>query len=68
MFGARRRGFDWKEVAKALHVTRALANTTFWREIKRLNSKKAESQPPASLSDKERDPDTKKIANREHGE
>ena len=68
MFNARRRGFGWKEVAKALHVTRVLANTTFWREIKGLNSKKVESQPPASLGHKERDPDRKKIANREHRE
>jgi hypothetical protein len=33
MFGAHRRGFDWKEIAKVLHVTRAVARATFWREI-----------------------------------
>jgi len=28
MFGAHRRGFDWKEIAEVLHITRA-ARATF---------------------------------------
>jgi hypothetical protein len=47
MFGAHHRGFAWKEIAKALHMTRAVARATFWREIKRSRSKSVEAQPPA---------------------
>jgi len=46
MFGAHRRRFEWKEIAEVLHMTRAVARATFWREIKRSRSK-SEAQPPA---------------------
>ena len=41
---ARIAGFDWKEVAEVLRVTRAVARATFWREIKRSRPKKVEAQ------------------------
>jgi hypothetical protein len=47
MSGAHHRGFAWKEVAEVLHITRAAARVTFWREIKSSRSKKGESPPPA---------------------
>jgi len=47
MFGTNRRGFDWKEIAEVLHLTRAVARATFWREINRSRSKSVEAQPPA---------------------
>jgi len=47
MFGAHHRRFDWKEIAEVLHMTRAVARATFWREIKRSRSKRVEAQPPA---------------------
>ena len=59
MFGARRRGFDWKEIAKVLHVTRAVARATFWREIKRSRSKSVEAQPPAIVIQDESDSDAR---------
>jgi len=58
MFGAHRRGFDWKEIANVLHVTRAMARATFWREIKRSRSKSVEAQPPATVIQDESDSDT----------
>ena len=60
MFGAHRRGFAWKEVAEVLHMTRAKARATFWREIKRSRSKKGESPPPAIVIQGETDSDTLK--------
>ena len=39
MLGLRSSGFDWKEIAKALHMTETAARTAFWREIKRATSK-----------------------------
>jgi hypothetical protein len=60
MFGAQRRGFDWKEVADVLHMTRAVARATLWREIKRSGSKKGESQPPAIVIQGEADSDAVK--------
>jgi DNA-directed RNA polymerase specialized sigma24 family protein len=39
MFGLRRRGFDWKEIADALHMSKTAARTAFWREIRRATSK-----------------------------
>jgi hypothetical protein len=60
MFGAHRRGFDWKEIAEVLHMTRAVARAPFWREIKRPRSKKVEAQPPATVIQDERDSDTLK--------
>ena len=61
MFGAHRRGFDWKEIAKVLHVTRAVARATFWREIKRSRSKSVEAQPPAIVIQDESDSDAGKL-------
>ena len=60
MFGAHHRGFAWKEIAKVLHVTRAVARATFWREIKRSRSKGVEAQPPATVIQDESDSDTLK--------
>jgi hypothetical protein len=57
MFGARRRGFAWKEIAKVLHMTRAVARATFWREIKRSRSKSVAAQPPATAIQDESDSD-----------
>lgn len=39
MLGLRRRGFDWKEIAYALHMSETAARTAFWREIRRAASK-----------------------------
>jgi DNA-directed RNA polymerase specialized sigma24 family protein len=39
MLGLRRRGFDWKEIADALHMSETAARTAFWREIRRAASK-----------------------------
>ena len=39
MLGLRSRGFDWKEVADALHMSETTARTAFWREIRRAASK-----------------------------
>jgi hypothetical protein len=61
MFGAHRRGFDWKEIAEVLHMTRAVARATFWREIKRSRSKSIEGQPPATVIQNESDSDTMKL-------
>ena len=61
MFGAHRRGFDWKEIADVLHMTRAVTRAPFWREIKRPRSKKVEARPPATVSQEERGPDTLKV-------
>jgi len=61
MFGTHRRGFDWKEIAEVLHITRAVSRATFWREIKRSRSKGVEAQPPAIVSQGESDSDTLKL-------
>jgi hypothetical protein len=61
MFGAHRRGFAWKEIAKVLHMTRAVARATFWREIKRSRSKSVESQPSGIVIQDESDLDTPKL-------
>lgn len=61
MLGAHRRGFDWKEIAEVLHMTRAVTRSTFWLEIKRTKSKKVEAQCDGTASQRERDPDTPKI-------
>jgi hypothetical protein len=61
MLGAHSRGFDWKEIAEVLHITRAAARATFWREIKRSRSKTVEAQPPAIVSHGESDSDTLKL-------
>jgi DNA-directed RNA polymerase specialized sigma24 family protein len=39
MLGLRRRGFEWKEIADALHMSETAARTAFWREIRRATSK-----------------------------
>lgn len=64
MFGANRNGFDWKEMAKALRVT-AAAPATFWREVRRSRSKKAETLSPATVIEGEREPDTQKLGKAE---
>jgi hypothetical protein len=61
MFDAHRRGFDWKEIAKVLHVTRAVGRATFWREIKRSRSKGGASQPLASDIQGDTDSDALKL-------
>jgi hypothetical protein len=61
MFGTYHRGFDWKEIAEVLHITRAVARATFWREINRSRSKSVEAQPPATVIQGESDSDTLKL-------
>ena len=39
MFGRDRRGFDWKEIAEVLHLTKTPARAAFWSEIKRARFK-----------------------------
>lgn len=41
MLGLRSSGFDWKEIAGALHMSPTAARTAFWREIKRAAAKRA---------------------------
>ena len=60
MLGARSRGFDWREIAKGLRITRDAASATFWREIKRPRSKGIEVQSPATEGQNETEPDTMK--------
>jgi len=61
MFGAHRIGFDWKEIAEVLHLTRAVARPTFWSEIRRSRSKSVAAQPPATVIQDESDPDNLKL-------
>jgi hypothetical protein len=61
MFGAHHKGFAWKEIAKVLHMTRAVARATFWREIKRSMSKSVEAQPSAIVIQDGSDSDTPKL-------
>jgi len=61
MHGENRRGFNWKEVAKVLRISRAEARITFWREIKSARSKRIEAQAPAVVSRDETDSDTLKL-------
>ncbi len=61
MFGTHRRGFDWKEIAEVLHITRVVSRATFWREIKRSRSKSVEAQPPAIVIQGDSDSDTLKL-------
>ena len=60
MLGARSRGFDWREIAKVLRITRDAASATFWREIKRPRSKGIDVQPPATGGQNETNLDTLK--------
>ncbi len=53
MSGTGRRGFDWKEIAGALHITGVTADVTFWGEVQRLRSKTADSRPPAIVHKEE---------------
>ena len=39
VLGLRSRGYDWQEIADALHVSETAARTAFWREIRRAVSK-----------------------------
>jgi len=50
-----------KIFAEVLHITRAVARATFWREIKRSRSKSVEAQPPAIVIQGESDSDTLKL-------
>lgn len=47
-----RRGFDWKEIAKALRVIRVVDGSTFWREIKKLGSKQKATSPAIATQEK----------------
>lgn len=60
MLGAHSRGFDWKEIAEVLHITRAAARAKFWREIKSSRSKNVKAQPPATVIQDESDSDQAK--------
>ena len=66
MYGADRRGFDWKEIAKVLHITRAVARAAFWREIKRSRSKKVEAQSRVIVIQEEHGPEIQKSVSPEH--
>ena len=46
MLRLRARGFDWKEVAGALHMTDTAARTAFWREVRRARSKSLRRNRP----------------------
>ncbi len=61
MFDAHRKGFAWKEIAKVLQMTRAVARATFWREIKRSRSKSVAAQPSAIVIQDENDSDILKL-------
>lgn len=61
MFGRHRRGFDWKEIAEVLHVSRAVTRAAFWREIKRSRSTKTTASSSAIATQEERDRDTVKL-------
>ena len=65
MFGADRRGFDWKDIAEVLRLT-AVARAAFWREIKRSRSKKVEAQSRVIVIQEERGPETQKLVSPEH--
>ena len=58
MSGTDRRGFDWKEIAEALHVTGVTAHVTFWREVQRLRSKGVDRRPPAIVLKEESESDS----------
>ena len=60
MLAARSRGFNWKEIAKVLRITRDAASATFWREIKRPRTKSVAAQPPATVIQDESDPNNLK--------
>ena len=45
MYGADGRGFDWKEIAEVLHITRVMDRSTFWRQIKKLDQKRKTPAP-----------------------
>jgi hypothetical protein len=62
MYGEDRRGFDWKEVAKVLRMTRAANRLTFWREIKRSRAKSIEAGAPAIDCRDETNSDSLKVA------
>ncbi len=66
MFGAGRRGFDWKEIAEVLQMSRTVAWVTFWREIKRSRSKKIEAQSRVIVIQEEHGPETQKSVSPEH--
>lgn len=50
MLGLRSSGFDWKEIAEALHMSPTAARTAFWREIKRVAGKKARAAKPRKIA------------------
>ena len=61
MSGTDRRGFDWKETAEALHLTRVAARSSFWREVKRSRPRRGEAKPSAIDMRDERDSDALKL-------
>lgn len=65
MFGARYRGFDWKEFAEVLRLPRAAAQASFWSEIRRSSSKRKKAQSLEIVIQKERGPELPKV--RKHG-
>ena len=65
MFGARYKGFDWKEVAEVLHLPRGAARASFWSEIRRSGSKRKQAQSLAIVIQEERGPELPKV--RKHG-
>lgn len=61
MFGKHRRGFDWKEIAEVLHMTRGRSPVVFWREIKRSRLTKIGALPSAIDTQEQREPDSPKL-------
>jgi hypothetical protein len=65
MFGTHRKGFDWKEVAEALGMTRAVSRVAFWREIQRSRRNGIATRGSATVVQDESDPHVlKRIRNR----
>jgi hypothetical protein len=62
MFGARCRGFDWKEVAEVLHLPRGGARASFWNEIRRSSLKPKEAQSPSIVIQEKRGPELQKVS------
>jgi DNA-directed RNA polymerase specialized sigma24 family protein len=50
MLSLRHRGFEWKEIADALHMSETAARTAFWREIRRATSKDSSRKPTTNIN------------------
>jgi hypothetical protein len=52
MSGTDRKGFDWKEIAEVLRITRVVDGLAFWREIKKSGSKRKAPSPAIATQEK----------------